>query len=262
MPKKLIAIPAGNLMRIAEAKDVKTLLGLYEKTGVDRKTLRAINEGKPVKETTLQKIADKLRAPLPHFVCSQAADKSKSVSVGEQSEYSEIRLEQLDAAGLRKVFEDAVRGINWFLQIDQMPTKLEILVSKLNRALRDYNLNRVGGPRHKGTLQDQINRLKASTEIDECIVELTAHNLKVCGRTFVFWEMDPEVYEDVFYLNYRSSIRVALSIGPKQKANPTVTVQIGKQPPQHFDESELDGIAFVEVDGAVVWARPRLITSN
>jgi hypothetical protein len=43
MTKKLVAIPEGNLMRIAAMKSVTTLSALKEKPGVDRKTLRAIN---------------------------------------------------------------------------------------------------------------------------------------------------------------------------------------------------------------------------
>ena len=67
MTKKLVAIPEGNLLRIAAMKGIATLSDLKEKTGVDRKTLRTINTGRPVKETTLQGIADKLRIPLAHF---------------------------------------------------------------------------------------------------------------------------------------------------------------------------------------------------
>jgi len=77
MAKKLAAIP-GNLMRVAASKGVETILALYEKTGVDRKTLRAINDGKPVKETTLQKIADKLRVPMAHLVGSGMAESHDS----------------------------------------------------------------------------------------------------------------------------------------------------------------------------------------
>ena len=37
MTKKLVAIPEGNLLRIAATKGVATLSALKEKTGVDRK---------------------------------------------------------------------------------------------------------------------------------------------------------------------------------------------------------------------------------
>jgi hypothetical protein len=54
MPKEMVSIPEGNLLRAAETKSITTLSALKEKTDVDRKTLRAINAGQPVKRTTLQ----------------------------------------------------------------------------------------------------------------------------------------------------------------------------------------------------------------
>ena len=80
MTKKLVAIPEGNLLRIAATKGVATLSALKEKTGVDRKTLRTINTGQPVKETTLQAIADKLRVPLAHLLGPSTLDEVENSS--------------------------------------------------------------------------------------------------------------------------------------------------------------------------------------
>ena len=80
MTKKLVAIPEGNLLRIAATKSVATLSALKEKTGVDRKTLRTINTGRPVKEATLQSIADKLRVPLAHLFGPSTLDEVKNSS--------------------------------------------------------------------------------------------------------------------------------------------------------------------------------------
>jgi hypothetical protein len=80
MPKEMISIPEGNLLGIAKSKGIATLSALKERTGVDRKTLRAINEGQPVKQTTLQSIADKLRIPIAHLLASNAADKMMSAA--------------------------------------------------------------------------------------------------------------------------------------------------------------------------------------
>ena len=80
MTKKLVSIPEGNLLRVAAKKDVATLSALYAKTGVDRKTLRTINTGLPVKETTLQAIANKLRVPLAHLLGPSTLDEGESSS--------------------------------------------------------------------------------------------------------------------------------------------------------------------------------------
>jgi DNA-binding Xre family transcriptional regulator len=61
MSKEMISIPEGKLMRVAAIKGITTISDLKQRTTVDRKTLSAIDKGKPVKQTTLQSIADKLR---------------------------------------------------------------------------------------------------------------------------------------------------------------------------------------------------------
>src|SRR5262245_35867958 len=67
MAKTVISAEPGALMRVAKGKGIGSLKALSEKTGSDRKTLRAINAGRPVKDTTLQTIADRLHVPPSHF---------------------------------------------------------------------------------------------------------------------------------------------------------------------------------------------------
>jgi hypothetical protein len=223
--------------------------------------LRAINAGQQVKETTLERIAVKLRVPIEHLIGSSAGDKSENVVGGDQSD---VKLQQLDATGLRKVFEDT-SDINWFLQIDQMPNELESLLTKLENALRGWfwHFNGFGDAgEHKDNLRAQIEFIKTSTAIDECVAELATRNLKICGGTYVFWEKDQPYDKERNYwvpqLLYCSTLRVALSIVKKEKANPTVTVWTGWHPPQQFNESELNGIDFVQVDNLKVWDRAML----
>lgn len=136
MPKKLIAIPKGNLLRIAATKSVTTLTDLKEKTGVDRKTLRAINEGKPVKDTTLQSIADRLRVPLAHLRGPNTPDKHEDVSGPVQFGVREIRLQPLDATALRRI-AGQTGEISWFLNIDQISEELEALLLRLRKVCLD-----------------------------------------------------------------------------------------------------------------------------
>jgi hypothetical protein len=101
MPKKLIVIPEGNLMRVATAKGCDTFAALKEKTGVDRKTLRSINAGQQVKEATLQRIADKLRIPVGHLSSAVSEEAVRSGSINDY-QYQEIKLQRLDTAALRR----------------------------------------------------------------------------------------------------------------------------------------------------------------
>src|SRR5262245_3702148 len=129
MSKNLVSIPEGNLMRVAASRNVATLTALHEKTGVDRKTLRAINSGRPVKDTTLQNIANKLRVPLPHLLGPKSSDKTEDEdAVDAAFEYiREIKLERLNASSLRELASETDE-INWSLKIDKLSEELEALL--------------------------------------------------------------------------------------------------------------------------------------
>src|SRR5262245_15599945 len=136
MPKKLIAIPKGNLMRVAASKGHDTLSALKEKAGVDRKTLRAIEAGRPVKETTLQSIANRLRVPMTHLVGSSVVE-----SHDPRDQHREFKLQRLDAAALRKLAGEH-NDINWILKFDQISEDLETLLLKLRESLKGWFFQR------------------------------------------------------------------------------------------------------------------------
>jgi hypothetical protein len=58
-------------------------------------------------------------------------------------------------------------------------------------------------------------------------------------------------------LEYRSSLKAALNIGPKEQTNSTVRVCIGRVPPQKFSDNQLANIDQIKVDGTEVWSRPK-----
>ena len=265
MSKTLITIPEGNLMRVAATKRITTLTALKEKTGVDRKTLRAIDAGKAVKETTLQSIADKLRVPLAHL-CGPTPDKSDDVSgvdvVGfDGCRLREIKLKLLDGTALRSLAGETDQ-ISWFLKIDQISDELEALLLKLKKSLNGlfFHVLTVEDP-GMDDLENQISQIKTSAGIDEMVEALAHQKMKIYGGTYVFWERrlegtpDPTV-SHLLWLAYSSQRIVALCIAPEEKSISTVRVTTGWEPPKSFVESELvDGIHFVQVDGRTVWSR-------
>jgi hypothetical protein len=260
MSKEMVSIPAGNLLSIAATKGKTTLTALKETTGADRKTLRAINAGHPVKTTTLQSIADRLRVPIEHLLASNAADKSEGVPSGiNDYQYREIKLQQLDGAALRKLAGDTDE-ITWSLDIGQLSEELEATLKKLQKTLRDWYVHLCIGPEDEGNLLDQIRYIKNSTDFDKGVGELAQHKLKIFGSTYVAWERENALWNlgwgPAPVLKYRSQLKAALSIAPDNKTNPTVRVGIGLEPPRKFDGSdELAGIYFVEIDGRLVWSR-------
>jgi hypothetical protein len=262
MSKTLITIPEGNLLRVAATKSITTLTALREKTRVDRKTLRAINAGQPVKETTLQTIADRLHVPLPHLLGPDTADGRENISgIGADADgYREIKLRRLDAAALRELAGETGDEIGWFLKIDQMSDELEAVMLKLGKCIRGWcsHILTIEDP-GLDNLPNQISQIKTSAGIDRCVEELSQHKLKIFGGTYVCWNSEQLRHQVEDYplpvLRYTSQLRAALIIAPDDKNTSTIRVWTGREPPQKFDESKLAGIDFVEVNRETVWFR-------
>jgi hypothetical protein len=259
MSKEKISIPAGNLMRVAATKGITTLSALssQEKTGVDRKTLRRINEGQPVKRTKLQSIADKLHVPISHLEGSDAADKSGHVS--STNVFREVKLHQLDGAALRKLASEADDNRNWFLNIDQISHELKTTLLKLRENLNVWWTHANLGPPsdERDNLESEISFIETSVYIDESVTELAQQKVKIFGGIYLFWQKFQPIKDGrpLPLLHYCSDLRAALSIVPEKKISSTVRVYIGEEPPPNFVESELRGIDFVKINNKDVWFR-------
>ena len=224
MSKEMISIQAGNLMSVAETKGIKTISALKEKTSVDRKTLRAINAGEPVKQTTLQSIADRLRVPISHLQGSNALGKSDGARGIDDYQFREIKLQQLNAAALRELVSKTDH-ITWSLNIDQVSDELEATLLKLRNSLRGWHEHIQCGwawsdPEDQDNLDGQISYIKTSADIDKRVEELAQRKLKIFGSTYIAWEKHRVRHFQEDYplpiLEYRSKVRAALSIVPGQ----------------------------------------------
>jgi hypothetical protein len=263
MSKEMKAIPAGNLMSVAATKGITSFSALKEKTGVDRKTLRAINTSRPVKATTLQSIADRLRVPISHL---QNSDTNQDAATDlDDQQYREINLQQLDGVALRKLASET-DIIIWFLNIDQISGELEATLLKLRASLHGWYEHihpvDVEDPEYQNdNLKGEISHIKTSAGIDKSIEELARYKLKVFGGTYLAWKRfqafrrQGEERHYLPILHYCSQRRAALSISSEKKATSMHRVYIGFVPPQRFVESELAGIDFVHVDGKQLWFR-------
>jgi Cro/C1-type HTH DNA-binding domain len=150
MPKEMVSVPEGNLLSVAKSKGITTLSALKEKTGVDRKTLRAINAGQPVKQTTLQSIADKLRLPITHLLASNEVTKNKNEGGNniDDYQYGEVKLQQLDGAALRELASETDE-ITWSLHIDQISAEVEAILVNLQDSMKHWYFHLCVGPEDK-----------------------------------------------------------------------------------------------------------------
>jgi hypothetical protein len=158
---------------------------------------------------------------------------------------------------IRQPYVGKTDDINWILQIDEVSEDLEKVLKELGKRLRDWfhhtNGTFADDESDADNLGHQIWSIKTSTGINECVEALERHNLKMLGATYVYWQKD-RIFNPV-HLVYHSKLKLALSIVPKEKTISVARVFAGWQPPQSFDEKELDGIAVVNVDNQKVWSR-------
>jgi DNA-binding XRE family transcriptional regulator len=264
MPKEMVSIPQGNLLRVAATKGITTQSALNEKTGVDRKTLRSIEAGQPVKQTTLQSIADKLRVPISHLLVSNvvdkdAADKDQDIRRFDDPQYQEIKLQKLDGPSLRQLASETHER-SWFLNVE-LSAELKTALLKLRKALDEWFEGMAIGFdlewAHAGAdnLLEEIEHIETSADIDKSVEELAQYKLKIFGGTYVAWEVGWGKA-----LEYHSHLTAALKITTED--NSTVRVCIGRVPPQNFSASQIAHLESktrrfdrIEIDGAVVWSR-------
>src|SRR5262249_48196210 len=231
MSKEMVAIREGNLLKVAATKNIATLSALKEKTGVDRKTLRAINNGNPVKQSTLQSIADKLRVPIEHLVASNAVDKNDNVGSDHEPQYREIKLQRLDGPALRQLATETGER-NWILNLGQLSEELEASLLKLRKTLDEWFQGTQIGfdpewahDESRDNLLDQIEHIKTSADIDKSVAELERHKLKIFGGSYVAWQCGWGIAPDgCHYLEYRSHLTAALNVTSEDKTHSTVRV--------------------------------------
>jgi len=245
MSEKMIAIPEGNLLRVAKIKNLKTLVAVEEKTRIDRKTLMAINAGRPVEQTILQSIADKIKVPIAHLF------KSDQIDI-YTCHYRDLKLQQLDGDALREI-AGKTDYITWVLNAN-VSKDLEAILFQLSTSLRGWfkKVSVKGDP----SQQDDLD-MTTSAGIDEGVKEFARHKLKIFGATYVGWRTMHSLQGNVPVqtLEYRSRRRAVLSIVAENKTNPIVRVSIGVEPPKKFVAGELVGIDRVDIDGTQVWPR-------
>jgi hypothetical protein len=270
MAKTLISADPGALMKVADLKGVGSIKALSEKTGSDRKTLRAINDGRPVKDSTLKTIADRLRVPISHLRKEQRLSTAGNV---ERSELREIILQPLNAKLLRELIEaldppmasDGTLSVNWILKIDQITNDLEAELVSFESLVQEwtpllFGWDHWGNGKSHG-LKGQLAKIKMATDVETHIQAFSAANLRLFGGNFVWWSKsfygdhpDPELTGGLEYQSYTFGV---IAIEPKNVTCSKHRIDHGEEPPPSFDEEPPPpGVNWVRVDNVPVYERP------
>ena len=262
MAKKLVSAPPEALLQIAKSKGILSLLTLSEKTKVDRKTLRSINKGQSVKESTLQAIADNLRVPLTHLLGQDRIASLQLNSDGPSRRSYELELQPLNAIMLRKMLDHISMpdAIDWNLNINHVSDELETKLLKFETIVREWLLLINGWDHWKGKncdLQGQLAKIKMTADIENHIQVLSGGNIKIFGATFIRWNVGDirGIYGDFENaIEYHSICHGVIAVESKNATTSRINVDPGEVPPHSFENQPLH-INDVFVDGHHVWSR-------
>lgn len=264
MAKKLISVKPNILIDIARKQGVQTLNALSERTRVDRKTLKTINEGKAVKEATLISIADKLRVPLTYFTASD--EPSTPATVDRRP--SELNLKVLTAQSLRLMLSEASNSdaIIWRTNLNAVDDEVESCLLKFEETIAEFAALLNGWDHWRGKnneLKAQLSKLKMQGQIETHIQSLSGLHVRLFGGTFVRWEQNcdcPPGIPDHLHRcskienHYWSTTAAVIGVEEGKSTSCRVQVDQGEVPPRSFEKCP-EEISRVFIDGELVWSR-------
>lgn len=272
LAKTIISAEPGALMKVAGVKGIRSFKSLSEKIGSDRKTLRAINEGRPVKETTLQTIADRLHVPLSHL-CKDDMDAMRDVDrrwspLFESEQPREIKLQPLNAKLLRELIESAdvvseevegpfgsekrdVLGIDWDLRVDQITNHVEAQLLSFEKFVQEWGLALHGGGAGRG-LKDQVAKVRMATEVEKHFKDLSEANIRIFGGSYLRWSYS--IFSESYW--FQSRVRGVVAIELKTVTSSKTFIDPGPEPPPSFENINVaPEIRLLCVNGNKVYER-------
>lgn len=265
MAEKVSAEP-GALLKVAGPKGLTSLTAISKSTGKDRKTLKAINDGLPVKQSTLEALATQLRVPPEHFLKTDAQGAEEEIPFGSPR-LRELSLEPLNAKRLRELLEKMARNsgaqgdIKWQLNIEDITDEIKSQLVKFKDCLNEWKLMLNGWAQWRDRNQDleaQLAKIKMAKEIEICIKQIVDENLKLFGATFLWWKRGDYRGSEHFFPNarmYEFVSNVIIAIEPKSATTSKALIDAGQEPPRSFKYIP-SGINDVYVDFTIVWTRP------
>jgi len=267
MAKTLISADPGALMKVAKSKAAESIKALSERIRVDRKTLKAVNEGLPVKDSTLQTIATRLGVPISHL-CKDQKSSAPTRNADGSSTIREMILQPLTAKLLRELIEsgdidtdsNCNPAIRWILNIDQITNDFDAKLLNFESLIKEW-ISLLHGWDHWGEgkshrLQGQLAKIKMSTDVESHIQAFSAADLRLfVGHHllwFCSWEEDPNLGAG---LDYRAYPHGVIAIEPKKVTASKHRIDFGAEPPSFEEDPPPPEVNWIRVFGKLVYER-------
>jgi hypothetical protein len=260
MARKVSAEP-GALLKIAGPRGLTSLTAISKSTGSDRKTLKAINDGQPVKESTLEALANKMSVPHTHLITADAQGVEQEPAFASPK-LREVSMEPLNAKRLREMLEKKSQpnAITWALNLNDITNEAEAMLLEFEARVKEWMLLLNGWDHWENKNRDlagQLEKIKMATEIESRIKQLLDENLKLFGANFLCWTMQDFKNAESFFpftRLYNSESKVVIAIEPKSATSSKVALYQGEQPPRSF-ENMPSRISEVLVNYESAWRR-------
>jgi len=243
MSKKVIQFPPGRLMEVAKQHGVKSKSELHDLTGADRKTISTADKGRPVRQSTIKRIADGLKIPLSDI------EGTEDDSVPW---YPTRTLDLRPITGkLLKEFLDRLNRperVKWSVNLLKFDDALHSALLTFKKGIDTYIEidHGLGEWAEKyQSLEAQLSKIRIGEELDGVIQKITALGVRLFGESWVRWEEEGYEYMHPDGSNRYESVRVLqthfiISVEPKSKTSSRATVPLGLPPKKEKNEDPKD----------------------
>lgn len=201
---KITLTPQANVLRTLLAAQGKTLNDVAGALQMSPATLRKINSGKPVKDATLQKVADHLRTPVSHFI---ADDKPISHTEGSKLQVESRYESGLTSATilLKRMTGDELGAlarsrtpIDWRLKVSNLKPETAALLRTIEALLMDaqgentddFCLWLPDGSFQGKRLSNLIERVEKAQTFEEHLKKLAEQGITVLGASYLYWSRE------------------------------------------------------------------------
>lgn len=253
MAKTMKAAAPGALTEILDARNLSQD-DVSKAWQFSRNTLRGINKGDPVKLETLQRLATHLRVPVDHFLQTssnspEAGDGANATTEDDEDQeagkadapdndadpFKGVLLKPADVDALENELRYSV-DTTWKIE-RPIPREAVEPLEKLEEAVNDLeSLYYAPPPNKRGSLQIELDKIKAASRLSEIMDELKNHGLHVLLGSYIRWkrEVRNPVYEDSGeVVDYKSALMLILCIAPLSAKTKRATVFEGAKPPKY-----------------------------